>query len=319
MADSVDFQDKLNQLKLDLLRAEKRQKLEHQKIQRLVKKSELSLARCQEQLRNNEHRIHAWILQKSRLPNGKALKFSKSEYRQYGRYHAWNHRNNGYVSTESLIGVSVADIERFVDLPAYPALHNLFVRRHEIENALKTFNLEVKEAKASEIQIKKQNEAEAISLLSKIDSVKREIARSSSINASRYKTYGTASVAKSKAPKMDIENWEDAENFAVKYMRWLGFTDARKTRAGSDEGKDVESSKAVAQVKDMGTGVSRPMLQQLFGVAAAEKKIPVFFARSYAKTAKEWGQKHGMALFQFSIRGDVKAVSTKAEQILKKK
>ena len=61
------------------------------------------------------------------------------------------------------------------------------------------------------------------------------------------------------------------------------------------------------------------MLQQLFGVAAAERKILVFFERSYAKTANEWGQKHGMALFQFSIRGDVKAVSTKAEQILKKK
>ena len=118
---------------------------------------------------------------------------------------------------------------------------------------------------------------------------------------------------------MAIENWEDAEVFAVKYMRWLGFADAQKTGSGSDEGKDVDSSKAVAQVKDMGTGVSRPMLQQLFGVAAAEKKIPVFFARTYAKTAKEWGQKHGMALFQFSIRGDVKAVSTKAEQILKKK
>ena len=73
-------------------------------------------------------------------------------------------------------------------------------------------------------------------------------------------------------------------------MRWLGYADARKTRGGTDEGKDVDSFKAVAQVKDMGTGVSRPMLQQLFGVAAAEKNIPVFFARSYAKTAKEWGE-----------------------------
>ena len=147
---------------------------------------------------------------------------------------------------------------------------------------------------------------------SKTLTVKKNIA------ASNSKKYSGGPKRTSTAPKMDIENWEDAENFAVKYMRWLGYTDARKTRAGSDEGKDVDSSKAVAQVKDMGTGVSRPMLQQLFGVAAAEKKIPIFFARSYAKTAKEWGQKHGMALFQFSIRGDVKAVSTKAEQILKK-
>ena len=59
-------------------------------------------------------------------------------------------------------------------------------------------------------------------------------------------------------------------------MRWLGFSDSQKTASGSDLGKDIDSIAAVAQVKDMGTGVSRPMVQQLFGVASAEKKIPIF-------------------------------------------
>ena len=114
---------------------------------------------------------------------------------------------------------------------------------------------------------------------------------------------------------MAIENWSDAELFAEKYMKWLGFADAKRTGAGADEGKDVDSRKAIAQVKDMGTGASRPMLQQLNGVAAAERKIPIFFARSYATTAKEWGEKHGIALFQFSLRGEVKAISRKAREL----
>jgi FtsZ-binding cell division protein ZapB len=117
-------------------------------------------------------------------------------------------------------------------------------------------------------------------------------------------------------PRMNIENWSDAELFAEKYMKWLGFADAKRTGAGADEGKDVDSRKAIAQVKDMGTGASRPMLQQLNGVAAAERKIPIFFARSYATTAKEWGEKHGIALFQFSLRGEVKALSKKARELL---
>jgi hypothetical protein len=128
-----------------------------------------------------------------------------------------------------------------------------------------------------------------------------------------------SSGSKGPTPKMAIENWSDAELFAEKYMKWLGFTDARRTGAGADEGKDVDSRKAIAQVKDMGTGASRPMLQQLNGVAAAERKIPLFFARSYATTAKEWGEKHGIALFQFSLRGEVKAISKKAKELLKDK
>jgi protein involved in ribonucleotide reduction len=61
------------------------------------------------------------------------------------------------------------------------------------------------------------------------------------------------------------------------------------------------------------------MLQQLFGVAAAEKKIPVFFARSYAKTAKEWGEKYKVALFQFNLKGEVKPMSKKAQELLAKR
>jgi hypothetical protein len=308
MVDNIDLQDRLNQLTSELSKAEKRQNLEYLKIEKLVNKSELRLSKRLEQLRNNEQRIQAWILQKSRSSTPWLKVTGKNKHRVFKDDH-----NQRVTLAEHFIGNPVSRIEDWADLPTQPALHNLFVRRREIEKGYRTSILEDKEVKERASQVKQQFETEKKSLQTKIEKAKTSIAISIS------EKYSGRSKTKNTFPKMDIENWEDAESFAVKYMRWLGFADARKTRAGSDEGKDVESSKAVAQVKDMGTGVSRPMLQQLFGVAAAEEKLPVFFARSYAKTAKEWGQKHGMALFQFSIRGDVKAVSTKAEQILKKK
>jgi hypothetical protein len=40
------------------------------------------------------------------------------------------------------------------------------------------------------------------------------------------------------------------------------------------------------------------------------------FPRSFATTAKEWGEKHGIALFQFTLRGEVKAISKRAKQLL---
>jgi hypothetical protein len=58
------------------------------------------------------------------------------------------------------------------------------------------------------------------------------------------------------------------------------------------------------------------MVQQLFGVASAEKKIPIFFARSYAKTAIEWSAEHDVALFQFNLRGEVKGLTERALKLI---
>jgi len=127
-----------------------------------------------------------------------------------------------------------------------------------------------------------------------------------------------ASPSKGMPPRIPVENWKDAEELAVRYVKWLGFTDARRTKAGSDEGKDVESKRCVAQVKDHRTGATRPMLQQLFGVASAEKKIPIFFSRSYAKPAIEWGEIHGLALFKFDLHGSVTPVSDAARKLVAK-
>jgi hypothetical protein len=109
--------------------------------------------------------------------------------------------------------------------------------------------------------------------------------------------------------RREINTWEDAEKLAEDYMRALGFTDARRTGSGSDGGVDVESRRAVAQVKDQSSGVGRGVLQQLFGVAQAEGKIPYFFARHYSTQAVEWGLKNRVKMYQFDLRGNVKEVS----------
>lgn len=310
MVKSYDAEERLKQLQAELSKNEKRLKSEIHRIGGIIKKAESLVAKQKQLLKNNEQRIHAWMIQRShKFEDTVVLK----NYQKFNKYGEINTNAYGW-PTETKIGTarnfiksSVEHIEKSIELQNHPTLHNLFLRRSEIKGALEIAVRENEAATTKEVQIKLDFETEARALNKKIDQVNRSKHREITTNR------------KSSIPKMNIENWEDAEIFVVKYMRWLGFGDAQKTGSGSDEGKDVDSSKAVAQVKDMGTGVSRPMLQQLFGVAAAEKKIPVFFARSYAKTAREWGDKHGMVLFQFSIRGDVKAVSTKAEQILKKK
>ena len=189
-----------------------------------------------------------------------------------------------------------------IDLPRHPTLHNLVRKRTECRADLKKSLDELGEIDRAMTRLRDLKK-EAVDLEKRITT----LSRSAKIRAL------------DKPPKMSIENWKDAEEFAEKYMRWLGFSDAKVTSEGSDEGKDVDSRQAVAQVKDMGTGVSRPMVQQLNGVAAAERKIPVFFARSFAATAKEWGEKHEMALFQFNLKGEVKAVSSRAKDLIAKR
>jgi len=190
--------------------------------------------------------------------------------------------------------------------------------RGRLKNYLPLYNLVAKKDELKVLIQQKQTLVSAIKQrLQKVNECSAQIADINS-ELSRLEREAMSHIGRHRQPlpRMDIENWSDAELFAEKYMKWLGFADAKRTGEGADEGKDVDSRKAIAQVKDMGTGASRPMLQQLNGVAAAERKIPIFFARSYATTAKEWGEKHGIALFQFTLRGEVKAISKKAKELL---
>jgi predicted nucleic acid-binding Zn-ribbon protein len=107
---------------------------------------------------------------------------------------------------------------------------------------------------------------------------------------------------------IEVNEWEDAERLAEKHMLRLGHPDARRTNAGADGGVDVESGRAVAQVKDQSNPVGRHLIQQLYGVARSKNKAAYFFARRYAPQAVEWARENGVKLYQFTRAGVVTEV-----------
>jgi predicted helicase len=116
---------------------------------------------------------------------------------------------------------------------------------------------------------------------------------------------------------MLIRHPRDAEEAATRWMRYWGWTDARTTPAGADEGIDVVATLAVAQVKAYMSPVGRPDVQNLFGVASAEKKSALFFALTdYTAEAKAWANKAGVGLFRFDLQGEPEPVNHAARQLI---
>ncbi|MFC8678056.1 restriction endonuclease [Streptomyces griseorubiginosus] len=114
-----------------------------------------------------------------------------------------------------------------------------------------------------------------------------------------------------------IRTARDAELVAVDWMRYLGFTDASATPVGADEGIDVLAARAVAQVKMEGSPTSRPVVQQLHGVASAQKKKAVFFSLAgYTPPAFDWASRHDIALFQYDLQGTPTPINPPAQQLI---
>lgn len=114
-----------------------------------------------------------------------------------------------------------------------------------------------------------------------------------------------------------IRNPEDAEVVAAEWMVYMGFIDSAVTQKGQDGGIDVISTDAVAQVKMEGISTSRPVLQALHGAAMGVGRRGIFFSLSgYTKEAIEWGSSVDMALFQFDLQGEPKAVNKIAKSLL---
>jgi hypothetical protein len=269
-----------------------------------LRKSERRLSKITKEIElTDEVKLNGRLKKLSDQVSKRSLNLKRVE----DRINDWFEQNTYPIKTKPLYlrggGVTQRRIEiDKIDLARHPTLHNLVRKRTECRVDLKKSRDELGELERVMTRLGDLKK-EAVDLEKRITT----LSRSAKIRAL------------DKPPKMSIENWKDAEVFAEKYMRWLGFSDAKVTSEGSDEGKDVDSRQAVAQVKDMGTGVGRPMLQQIKGVAAAEGKIPMFFARSYAATSKDWGEKHDIALFEFNLKGEVRAVSRIAKDLLTKR
>jgi hypothetical protein len=114
-----------------------------------------------------------------------------------------------------------------------------------------------------------------------------------------------------------IRHPKDAETAAAQWMRYWGWIDARVTREGADEGIDVMSKDAIAQVKAYMTPVGRPDIQNLFGVASAERKTALFFALTgYTNEATAWANRAGVALFRFDLQGQPEPINQVARDAI---
>lgn len=117
-----------------------------------------------------------------------------------------------------------------------------------------------------------------------------------------------------------IRQPSDAEKAAATWMRYWGWTDAQETGAGTDGGKDVVASDAIAQVKAHMNPIGRPDLQNLYGVSAAEGKQGLFFSlMGYTKQARDWADEVSLPLFRFDLQGIPEPLNSAALMALEDK
>ncbi|WJJ14509.1 restriction endonuclease (plasmid) [Prescottella equi] len=112
-----------------------------------------------------------------------------------------------------------------------------------------------------------------------------------------------------------VRDFEDSERFAAAHMRYLGFADAIQTQAGTDSGIDVESIRAVAQVKFHAQPIGSTGLQNLRGVAW-QKEYALFYSLSgYTRRALEWGDANHIVLFSYTKDGTVRPENAAARTL----
>lgn len=117
------------------------------------------------------------------------------------------------------------------------------------------------------------------------------------------------------APRI-VRTPHEAEELAAEWCRWYGFEDVETTGHSSDGGVDVRAKGMIAQVKMLSIPVGRPDLQQLYGVAMAQRALPLFFSvGNYSREARQWAEQVGMALFGYTRGGEVEPVNSYAESI----
>ncbi|WP_285689957.1 restriction endonuclease [Actinoplanes sp. NBRC 103695] len=100
-----------------------------------------------------------------------------------------------------------------------------------------------------------------------------------------------------------IRSDRDAENTAGRWLHRLGYTDAVLTAAGHDNGIDVRSAGAVAQVKRWRTKpVGIRDVQRLAGAAEPGQTCLFFASHGYTAAAKAWAERSDQRVALFIMR-----------------
>lgn len=111
------------------------------------------------------------------------------------------------------------------------------------------------------------------------------------------------------ARQVRVVDWQDAEELAAWHMNeQLAVGPAVRTKAGPDGGIDVRSPGWVAQVKHYAIPVGAPDVQRLFGAALGKPSI-FYSLGGYTQQAIEYAAAAEVALFAFTIYGDVAAIN----------
>jgi hypothetical protein len=115
-----------------------------------------------------------------------------------------------------------------------------------------------------------------------------------------------------------IESPRQAEKNAAVWLRRLAYPDALVTPVGPDDGIDVSSFRAVAQVKWKTKRVSAPEVRDLAGTGKPGQ-ARFFFSRSgYTKPALRWAAdpEHRVQLFTMGDDGNILACNYRAKRSL---
>ena len=91
---------------------------------------------------------------------------------------------------------------------------------------------------------------------------------------------------------------EQYELYCAGWIEYLGGSKVQVTKYVADGGVDVSSKHEVAQVKLHASPVGVPPIRQIFGVAKAEEKTPIFFtSKGYTKAAITFAEENDIILF----------------------
>jgi Restriction endonuclease len=122
-----------------------------------------------------------------------------------------------------------------------------------------------------------------------------------------------------KSYKRLINNYRDAEEIAASWLRRFGYSDAHVTVDRQDDGIDVDSIGAVAQVKYWETKrVGIAEVQRLGGSAKRGQACYFFAALGYTRAATHWAESsdNRMRLFVMRSDGNIIAWNSRARRAL---
>lgn len=95
-------------------------------------------------------------------------------------------------------------------------------------------------------------------------------------------------------------NDEQAEHLCAEWLSHLGEENVSVTRAVSDGGIDIVSSRCVAQVKNYTGSVGVVPVRELVGVASVDGRFPVFFTSGhYTRAALQFAEDASVYLFRY--------------------